>query len=538
MKKVLIIEDEPNVRDQLKMFFEYKSWQVTTAENGLEGLQIIFNNPLGYDCIILDWVMPEMNGDSVIIELNNSGLALPPIIVLSAYADKAEIFNKCQELEIVYLLKKPIDQTSILEIIEQTIANKIDLLPEKLKSNKIVLFRSRAKKYGYTNVINKKGLDYQEVNPKEVEISRKSKEHETLIKNYFETVTRPKFKLKYKEPLFIVGRRWNSWYPSFFDVPGGAYAIIGQKNNQGLKNVAIIDPGFKFLSVTNALDLSVSEMESCIITHNHPDHLGGIFEFLSCRNVLNKTTTLFCNSSTKAMFNSWSNISLQIKPLNNNEQSIIDYKVNNNSSQLITVKSFATFHDEIGSIEDSCGLVIRSRKGTNNNIMNAPYNQLVIVGDTAYQTHDYMDKFIIPNIDLNTKIVVLHIGCSQIKQKPGKHLYLTGLSQILEDISVTLRRINYNNKLLVLVSEWGLEHAQKDQMNLICKEIAKDFYDNSLIMETYELFKDKHDKITILPADIGLIVGIDSGKIYLENNKIINPEEVKISVNEKGIIYS
>jgi CheY-like chemotaxis protein len=537
MKHILIIEDNPNTRKQFEDFFIAERWSVTTADNGSNGIELIKKDPFKFDCIILDWAMPVMNGEEVLAELKKSQLILPPIIVLSAYIDNYDIFNLCQEFNVNFLLKKPIDQNILIKIIENTINNNIVCLPSKTEKEGIMLFKGKNREYGYTNFMNKKLLSEKKIDQKELIISCKANEHKKLITSYFESQTKPNFTLKYKEPLFIIARRWNSWYPSFFDVPGGAYAIVGQKI-KGLKKIAIIDPGFKFLSVTNSLGISVSEMESCVITHNHPDHLGGIFEFLSCRNVLNKTTKLFCSDSTIAMFGSWSNSALEIKPLNSSEQPLIEYETNQNKLQQISIKSFTTFHDEIGNIVNSCGLVIRSRQGNGNEILNSSYNQIVILGDTAYQTHDYLEKFIRENIDVNTKLLVLHIGCSQLRQQLGKHLYLNGLCQILEDINVTLKTINYNNKLLVLISEWGLEHAQKDQMNLICKDIAKDFYDKSLIMETYELFKDKHSKITVLPADIGLMVGIDSGKIYLGNNRSIPPDELKITVNEKGIIYS
>ncbi len=133
--------------------------------------------------------------------------------------------------------------------------------------------------------------------------------------------------------------------------------------------------------------------------------------------------------------------------------------------------------------------------------------------------------------------MVLHIGCSQIKQKTGKHLYLKGLKKFLRDLDSELEQRKYRGKMLVLVSEWGLEHATKYQINKICGESLKGFDNKSPIIETINLLKINLEKIVLLPADIGLMIGMESGNIYLNDAKQINPENIKVYPTQEGLSY-
>lgn len=113
------------------------------------------------------------------------------------------------------------------------------------------------------------------------EIDEKVRQHEDLIEDYYKSkISEQNFRFKrVKEPLFVVARRWNSWYPSFFDAPGGAYAMVFPICKETRRNrVAVVDPGFRFLKILRELGLSVQDLEACIVTHNHPDHMGGVFE--------------------------------------------------------------------------------------------------------------------------------------------------------------------------------------------------------------------------------------------------------------------
>lgn len=94
MTKILIVEDEHNMRLGLKDNLEFEGYYVELAENGEEGLNKILDNK--YDLIILDVMMPKMSGFDVCKNARKSGVTTP-IILLTA---KGEEIDKVLGLEL------------------------------------------------------------------------------------------------------------------------------------------------------------------------------------------------------------------------------------------------------------------------------------------------------------------------------------------------------------------------------------------------------------------------------------------------------
>ena len=82
-KSVLIVEDEPAIRDALKLIVEQEGYQVYTAGNGKEALQIASREPP--DLIVTDLAMPGMNGlDLARAVRASAGLRSLPVLAVSA----------------------------------------------------------------------------------------------------------------------------------------------------------------------------------------------------------------------------------------------------------------------------------------------------------------------------------------------------------------------------------------------------------------------------------------------------------------------
>ncbi|MGH2564116.1 MAG: response regulator transcription factor, partial [Ginsengibacter sp.] len=78
---ILLVEDEENLQDTLRLNFEMEGYEVTSAYDGFEALKAIHNEY--FDLIILDVMLPEIDGISVCenIRLSNTEM---PILILSA----------------------------------------------------------------------------------------------------------------------------------------------------------------------------------------------------------------------------------------------------------------------------------------------------------------------------------------------------------------------------------------------------------------------------------------------------------------------
>lgn len=94
MPKILVVDDEQNMRTGLKDNLEFEGYDVDTANDGEQGLKKIFEG--SYNLIILDVMMPKKSGFDVCKEVRKAGMTTP-VILLTA---KGEEIDKVLGLEI------------------------------------------------------------------------------------------------------------------------------------------------------------------------------------------------------------------------------------------------------------------------------------------------------------------------------------------------------------------------------------------------------------------------------------------------------
>ncbi|MGE3609437.1 MAG: response regulator [Bacteriovoracaceae bacterium] len=117
-KSIMIIEDDQEIRDMLKLAIEMEGHSVITASNGKEGLEILESIEL--PCLILlDFMMPIMNGWEFAEAANKDiVLATIPIVMVTAYSEKAGQIKGTKGI-----LKKPVDIDALLKIVVQYCGN-------------------------------------------------------------------------------------------------------------------------------------------------------------------------------------------------------------------------------------------------------------------------------------------------------------------------------------------------------------------------------------------------------------------------------
>ncbi len=116
MKKILVIEDTKDVRENLVEILELADYEVSSASNGKEGVAMAKSDTP--DLIICDVMMPELDGFGVLKILNKSEkLNHVPLIFLTAKAEKSDI-RKGMGLGADDYITKPFDDTELLEAIE------------------------------------------------------------------------------------------------------------------------------------------------------------------------------------------------------------------------------------------------------------------------------------------------------------------------------------------------------------------------------------------------------------------------------------
>ncbi|MBX2970952.1 MAG: response regulator [Cyclobacteriaceae bacterium] len=128
MKKILLIEDNPDVRENTAEILSLANYDVHTAENGKVGIELASKEKP--DLIICDIMMPELDGYGVLHILSKKPeTASIPFIFLTAKTEKADI-RKGMTLGADDYLTKPFDDTDLLNAVEARL-NKISLLKKQ-----------------------------------------------------------------------------------------------------------------------------------------------------------------------------------------------------------------------------------------------------------------------------------------------------------------------------------------------------------------------------------------------------------------------
>jgi len=121
-KKVLIIEDNNDIRDNVVEVLELAGYEVFEANNGKTGVDLALKNLP--DIILCDIMMPELDGYGVLYMLNkNPQTAAIPFIFLTAKAERVDM-RKGMEMGADDYLTKPFDDMDLLSAIESRLKKK------------------------------------------------------------------------------------------------------------------------------------------------------------------------------------------------------------------------------------------------------------------------------------------------------------------------------------------------------------------------------------------------------------------------------
>lgn len=116
MKKILIIDDSDEIRENTAEILELANFHVLTASNGKKGIELAIREKP--DLIICDIMMPELDGYGVLHLLHqNAEIRNTPFIFLTARSERNEL-RKGMELGADDYITKPFEETELLHAIE------------------------------------------------------------------------------------------------------------------------------------------------------------------------------------------------------------------------------------------------------------------------------------------------------------------------------------------------------------------------------------------------------------------------------------
>jgi CheY-like chemotaxis protein len=119
-KRILIVEDERDVRLLLTKMFRMRGYTVSTAENGTEAIRLA--GSFAPDAILMDIMLPDMQGDNVAEVLAEKMRTRDiPVVFLTALLTKEEEQHRRESPHNQIMFAKPYDPDELLETVDQIV---------------------------------------------------------------------------------------------------------------------------------------------------------------------------------------------------------------------------------------------------------------------------------------------------------------------------------------------------------------------------------------------------------------------------------
>jgi DNA-binding NtrC family response regulator len=129
MERILIIDDEQQIRSMLRLMLEREGYEVVEAPDGLEGINAYRQKPA--DLIITDLIMPNKDGIGMIIDLHKEYPDVKIIAMSGGGLNKPEGYLKgAKKLGAACTLTKPIDREKMLRAVKDTLKGTEDELED------------------------------------------------------------------------------------------------------------------------------------------------------------------------------------------------------------------------------------------------------------------------------------------------------------------------------------------------------------------------------------------------------------------------
>ena len=118
-RKILIIDDDMTALDIVDYLFEDKGYDVVRRADGISALACVSDeNP---DIILIDLMMPKMNGQECVKEMRGRGVAIP--VVAFTAIDDPEVHQEARDAGCNLVLTKPCKPAALVQHIEELLVD-------------------------------------------------------------------------------------------------------------------------------------------------------------------------------------------------------------------------------------------------------------------------------------------------------------------------------------------------------------------------------------------------------------------------------
>lgn len=120
--KIAIVEDDLAISQMYRLKFEAEGYEVAVAENGQVGLELIKN--FAPDVVLLDMMMPQMNGDEVLRQMRTSDWGKDTIVLILTNMGKEEAAKSLEALHVhSYIVKAEMTPKQVAQRVKQALSS-------------------------------------------------------------------------------------------------------------------------------------------------------------------------------------------------------------------------------------------------------------------------------------------------------------------------------------------------------------------------------------------------------------------------------
>lgn len=110
--RVLIVEDDEGLRYAMDIAFKRASFQTDVAANGRDAVQLVNENGSAYCAVILDMLLPNIHGSSVLTHIARVAPQLP-VVAVTGYPDRVLFADPADRHVVKAIFVKPVDPNDV-----------------------------------------------------------------------------------------------------------------------------------------------------------------------------------------------------------------------------------------------------------------------------------------------------------------------------------------------------------------------------------------------------------------------------------------
>jgi DNA-binding NtrC family response regulator len=122
--KLLIIDDNKEILDALCEFLSKKKYDISSANNGLEGLKYLEKAQQGFDVVITDLIMPDISGVAL-ISIIKKKYPDTLVIAITGWGEHPEALATEAEADLV--MEKPFELSELEKSLKKLLSSKFDI---------------------------------------------------------------------------------------------------------------------------------------------------------------------------------------------------------------------------------------------------------------------------------------------------------------------------------------------------------------------------------------------------------------------------